>query len=227
MPKIQIFIWQIFYYAIPVRGVLFRRGLNIDPACPLCHNDIESMNHLFLDCVISSRVIECAVQQGWISNSILALTNNLCNRLQGIASLPSLCRDLPRIFFLLWHIWKARNGVVFRNESFQPMLCLVSAKKAFAEWRIRSLLSIDDYLKGAPSTPSPTKNKFVRWFPAQLEIVKINFDGSCLNSAAAGGFMLRDWTGKILKVGAANYGRASSLVVEARALKGPVLYRFM
>jgi len=181
------------------------------------------MDHLFLDCVVSSRVLECAIQQGWISNRILAITTNLCNRLQGIASHPSLRRELPRIFLLLWHIWKGRNGVVFRNEIFKPMLCLVSAKKAFTEWRIRSSLSIHDYLTGAPSTSSSPKNIFVRWFPPQPGIVKLNFDGSGINSAAAGGFILRDWTGKILKAGAANYGQASSLVAEARALKDGVL----
>jgi len=63
----------------------------------------------------------------------------------------------------------------------------------------------------------------VRWVPPQPGIVKLNFDGSCQNSAAAGGFIQRDWTGKILKVGAANFGRASSLVAEARALKNGVL----
>ena len=78
-------------------------------------------------------------------------------------------------------------------------------------------------LRGLLRPPSSTKNKFVRWFPPQPGIVKINFDGSCLNSAAAGGFILRDWTGKIIKVGAANFGRASSLVAEARALKAGVL----
>ena len=39
---------------------------------------------------------------------------------------------------------------------------------------------------------------------------------------AAGGFILRDWTGKTIKVGVANYGLSSSLVVEARALKDGV-----
>ena len=34
---------------------------------------------------------------------------------------------------------------------------------------------------------------------------------------------MRDWRGKIIKVGAANYGLTSSLVAEARALKDGVL----
>jgi len=48
MPKLQIFLWQIFHHALPVRGSLFKRGLNIDPTCPLCMDDIESLDHLFL-----------------------------------------------------------------------------------------------------------------------------------------------------------------------------------
>ena len=54
-------------------------------------------------------------------------------------------------------------------------------------------------------------------------VTKISFDGSCINLSVAGGFSLRDWTGKVLKVGAANYGQTSSLVAEARALKDGVL----
>ena len=62
--------------------------------------------------------------------------------------------------------------------------------------------------------------------PPQSGTVKLNFDGSCINSAVAGAFILHDWTGKLLKAGAAHYGLTSSLtsslVVEARALKDGV-----
>jgi len=47
MPKLQIFLWQIFHNVTPIHGTLFRRGLNIDPTCPLCLEDIESLDHLF------------------------------------------------------------------------------------------------------------------------------------------------------------------------------------
>ena len=53
-------------------------------------------------------------------------------------------------------------------------------------------------------------------------IIKINFHGSCIRTSVVGGFLLRDWTGKVFKVGAANYGHTSSLVVEVRALKDGV-----
>jgi len=50
MPKIKIFLWQLLHNAVPVHGVLVRRGLNIDPAFSLCMNDIESNDHLFWEC---------------------------------------------------------------------------------------------------------------------------------------------------------------------------------
>jgi len=50
MPKIKIFIWQMCLNALPVRGLLFRRGGYVDPQCPLCFDDIESIQHLFKEC---------------------------------------------------------------------------------------------------------------------------------------------------------------------------------
>ena len=33
MPKIKVFLWQNLHSALPIRGTLFRRGMNIDPVC--------------------------------------------------------------------------------------------------------------------------------------------------------------------------------------------------
>ena len=49
--------------------------------------------------------------------------------------------------------------------------------------------------------------------------VKLNFDGSLHYSSAAGGFIIRDWAGKLIKAGAVSYGDASILVAEAQALR--------
>jgi len=40
--------------------------------------------------------------------------------------------------------------------------------------------------------------------------------------SSVGGFIVRDWTGKVIKVEAANYGHSSTLVAEARALTNGV-----
>ena len=74
-------------------------------------------------------------------------------------------------------------------------------------------------LRGLSSTPSTPTHTFVRWYPSNPGRVKLNFDGSSNQYLLAGGFILRDWTGKVIKLGTTNYGHASSLVAEARALK--------
>jgi len=75
---------------------------------------------------------------------------------------------------------------------------------------------IDNIPRGISSQPSHSFH-LVRCHP--LGIVKLNFDGSLSNSSAIGGFILCDWTGKVLRLGAAFYGTTSILVAEARALR--------
>jgi len=48
MPKIQVFLWQMCLNALPIRGTFFRRMGHIDPTCPLCNDDIETIDHLFV-----------------------------------------------------------------------------------------------------------------------------------------------------------------------------------
>jgi len=50
-------------------------------------------------------------------------------------------------------------------------------------------------------------------------MVKLNFDGSLQGNSAAGGYIIRDWKGEILEVGASNYGNTSVIMVESRALR--------
>ena len=56
MPKIKNFLWQVCYNAIPIRGLLLARGLHLDPACPLCLDDIESLDHMFKECCMIKKV---------------------------------------------------------------------------------------------------------------------------------------------------------------------------
>ena len=66
MPKIQIFLWQMCHNVLPVRGTLFRRLGRIDPQCPLCLDDIESIEHLFGGCPVTSIVWNLAIQHNWL-----------------------------------------------------------------------------------------------------------------------------------------------------------------
>ena len=84
-------------------------------------------------------------------------------------------------------------------------------------WMERSRLVDKNSQRGSSFSPAKTP-QLVHWHPPPPRFIKLNFDGCLVNSTAAGGYILRDWTGKIIKVGAANYGKTSIIAAEARAL---------
>ena len=121
---------------------------------------------------------------------------------------------------LLWSIWKTRNSVVFRNKRSQSVITLIRAKKASAEWRIRHKLthSIQPTL---PPLSSHNSKQLVEiaWNKPLGGFIKVNFDGSKSSQQAAGGYVIRDWTGRFLQAGTCNLGAASILVAEATAMR--------
>jgi len=84
-----------------------------------------------------------------------------------------------------------RNAVTFQQEFFQPIKCLIRAKKLSAEWRIRTCMSVDKFTQGTSFTPTH-KIQIIRWYPPTLGTVKLNFDGSLQGNSAAGEYILRD-----------------------------------
>ena len=123
-------LWQIFHHALPVRGTLFRRGIPLDPVCPLCLQEVESIDHLFVQCPLSKRVSQLATQHGWFPTAFRwDSTHDLRQQLQVFESCKLRRSLLQKLSFLLWTIWKHRNNVVFRQENFNPLACLLNAKK--------------------------------------------------------------------------------------------------
>jgi len=81
---------------------------------------------------------------------------------------------------------------------------------------------VDDPVAGQPFRPAP-KHKIIHWEPPPHGSVKLNFDGSVQGTSAAGGFIIRDWQGTLLRAGSYRYGNASVIMAEARALRDGML----
>ena len=56
MPKLKVFICQLCHASLPNRGTLLKRGLQIDPICPIFNADIKDLEHLFLRCPAAQEV---------------------------------------------------------------------------------------------------------------------------------------------------------------------------
>jgi len=170
------------------------------------------------------RVWKTAKDHNWIPIGFLRGTNtDIDSLLLTLQQQPSKSTK-QRISFLLWFIWKARNGVVFNNEPLHPLSCPIKAKRAGAEWRTRIRMSTDSFPGEIPSFPHHKSHFIVRWFVPPLGFVKLNFDGSYRGSAAAGGFILRDWRGQPLQFGSYNYGTVTITVAEARAMRNGIFH---
>ena len=57
--------------ALPVREILFRRLGRVEPQCPLCLEDVESIDHLFGNCLTTLAVWNLAIQHRWIPQELL------------------------------------------------------------------------------------------------------------------------------------------------------------
>ena len=83
-------------------------------------------------------------------------------------------------------------------------------------------MSVDNYSPGFPSIPTTyltSQIKIIRWHPPNPGRMKLNFDGSLQGTSAAGGFIIRDWQGAVLLIGACNYGTTTVAMAESRALR--------
>lgn len=54
--KIKNFIWRVAKNYIPVKANLFKKGIKDSHEFPLCHNCVETSEHMFFECNISKLV---------------------------------------------------------------------------------------------------------------------------------------------------------------------------
>ena len=50
LPKIANFLWLCIHKSVLVKDVLASRGIIEDKTCPLCKNQLETIEHLLREC---------------------------------------------------------------------------------------------------------------------------------------------------------------------------------
>jgi len=113
---------------------------------------------------------------------------------------------------------KLRKVAVYKNEIFNHIACLIQAKKATTEWRIRTYMWGDTPLRGTYLTSS-TSIHLVKWHSPSPGFVKLNFYESFTNFSVAARFIIRDWMGRLFKAGSAQYGIDTILAGKARVMR--------
>ena len=102
---------------------------------------MESTYHLFWECSQTRRIWSSAVQHRWIPSLRVLVGRHCLAQLIRQYRLNPNPKIIRNVAFLLWNIWKGRNELVFQNRRFNHTRILISIKKAFAEWEIRTCMS--------------------------------------------------------------------------------------
>ncbi|KAI8536635.1 hypothetical protein RHMOL_Rhmol10G0272400 [Rhododendron molle] len=134
--KIKNFWWRVCRNGLATKENLFRRKCAQFNTCPICHLEVETIEHLLFFFPWTRAVwFGCSIVfDGVIGRPDLAIkwTAHILDSM----SKQTAMNFLSKITFTAWNIWKARNDYVFRKEKVNPMV--VMAKANFAQMELSS-----------------------------------------------------------------------------------------
>jgi hypothetical protein len=113
-PRIQVFLWLFSQNKVMTRDNLRRRGMPKPLECSLC-KEIESVKHLFFECLISELLWDLVFDVFGIrvTDFLCIASRWLCNT-----------RHLQFNFVssaIIWNIWNNRNSIVLNRKTWLNM----------------------------------------------------------------------------------------------------------
>ncbi|KAG2240023.1 hypothetical protein Bca52824_091143 [Brassica carinata] len=109
IPKVKIFWWKILHNGLPVADNLSKRGCKIDTLCQICGEEIETIDHMLLQCRVTWEIWTMALSDISIhlnrSSTVYDLFSYILNT--GAEDQKNI---LP--LMLSWRIWKMRNKLL-------------------------------------------------------------------------------------------------------------------
>ncbi|KAK9064831.1 hypothetical protein SSX86_016213 [Deinandra increscens subsp. villosa] len=116
--KINMFGWKVVQGRMPVCVELVKRGVGVDPTCPVCEVENESVGHRFLGCSQANHIWSGIWQ--WCRLPLLS-GNSVGELLDAVWKYPmgEHRRKLTYgvVVTTLWVLWTARNQKVFDRRS--------------------------------------------------------------------------------------------------------------
>ncbi|XP_039003080.1 uncharacterized protein LOC120129709 [Hibiscus syriacus] len=195
-PRVEAFLWQLAHQKVAVKAELVKRGLPLgdDILCPLCKENEESMQHLFISCVV---VWELCNKLASFWDVSLVLPQDPPSILISWGELrvnSTIWKFIPGVIF--WSIWKVRNTVVFKGSPLDRLSLFFIVRFMLSKWFLAKFPKIsihEDVLIGNPSLTdgvTPSKDKVCdvfRWIPPPVDFLKLNADGAVRLDGLCGG----------------------------------------
>ena len=197
--------------AVSTKENLAHRKCVIDPVCPICGVEVETIEHAIFRCEWASSVWSLCGLAGFCVE-----ITSVCNWVEKVLSAGGF-KKLSFCAFVCWAIWNGRNNFMFALKDVSPSSTVEWAYSFFDEFSNVALSS-------HPSMPGPLSISSVVWSPPLVGVLKINCDAAWKNAETAFGCVIRNHEGLLLECFGARFRASSVLMAEAMAIREACIF---
>ncbi|KAL6218685.1 hypothetical protein ACLB2K_011895 [Fragaria x ananassa] len=225
----SVVLWKYMHGKLLTDDIRQLRGCHLSSVCSLCHNNVETAEHLFLHCSFATNI--------WGNLLDLFQVRGVFNDIISFFTYPVRHGYSSQLTLLWWGmigacfyaIWHARNALRFQELIILPGSLLHSIKMQLHEINFLSKDTMKNTvgelcilhrigIKGRPS--KAPKIVEVMWHVPSNYQVKFNTDGAARGSPGLAGFggIFQDHLGQVLGCFSGNLGIATALEAELQAV---------
>ncbi|CAL1372399.1 unnamed protein product [Linum trigynum] len=130
-PKLKVFVWQILNRDLPTTETLIEKKVEVLPRCPVCWDGPETMEHLFLYCLVARALRDYSGLE-YLGEGLPRHTFHLF--LKRLLALLHQLSVVMAVVAILWTIWRSRNRVVFEGKQFVIPALMRQFNQQYEEW---------------------------------------------------------------------------------------------
>ncbi|XP_035843953.1 uncharacterized protein LOC110931403 [Helianthus annuus] len=169
--KCNLFAWRAELDRIPTREALKKRGVQIeDDSCPLCNLEVESVDHLFTSCGVTS-VIWQKVQAWCKSSNLFVFSFRDILEVHKWVGLDGHRKEVFHGISILtcWMIWRARNDLIFSGKPFriEKMVKMDNVSKTVKNWP--KLINVKEYVDWKDKFEVVVKSEDARMWTCMID----------------------------------------------------------
>ena len=142
--KINISSWRIIRERLPTTSNLYQRGIDLHSIlCPVCDNDIETEEHLFVSCEVAKEIWSKVLTWLKIQNISITCLHDAINLTDRVNIPNHLVAFFDAVVqSTIWFLWRFRNDMSFSLKRPSKDLILNDIKLASYNWissRVRTV----------------------------------------------------------------------------------------
>ncbi|KAG7572559.1 Reverse transcriptase zinc-binding domain [Arabidopsis suecica] len=211
-----MFLWKLLVKALPLGSTLAARGLISSVTCKRCGGQEDAI-HLLLTCPFAARVWELAPVLFKPCPSSVQDPFSLLKAAKKMITLPPVGLSLSPLFpWIWWHLWKARNYLLYEDKVWSDSEVLDKAISDARSWQLAQVLP--------PKQRTPPASRVIM-SPLRKDFVCFVDAAWIATSGNSGmGWVFQDYLGTPIHHGSSSRPFVpSALAAEALAVKKALL----